>query len=176
VGEGAKRVTTLISGDAAFQKRARGSTPGALSPSRALGEVWALQRDRWILWAPVAVIAGAALWLTSPTDPPIWLGVAGLLAGIGGALTFSMWPSDRHDGPAALVRGALGGLCVLVAALGLGLCAAQMRAAVVATAPFPALNEPTIVEGWVVAIDSSDSGPRLRLQVRHVDGVDPAPR
>ena len=32
------------------------------------------------------------------------------------------------------------------------------------------------VEGWVVANDASDSGPRLRLLVRDIEGVEAPPR
>lgn len=176
MGEGAKRVTTLISGDATFQKRARGSTAGAFSPSRALRDVWALQRDRWILWAPAAVIAGAALWLTAPETPPPWLGAGLLLAGAAGGYGFAAWPSPDPNDWAIRARAVLAGLCVLAASMGLGLAAAQLRAALVATPAFPALERPVAVEGWVVSIDSSERGQRLRLLVREIEGVEGPPR
>lgn len=176
MGEGAKRVTTLISGAAAFPKRARGSTPGAFSPSRALRDVWALQRDRWILWAPVGVIAGAAVWLTAPRDPPLWIGVGLLALGLVGAMGFAAWPSARPDGWAVSLRRALAGLCALAASVGLGSAAAQARAAFVATPAFAAQEAPIAVEGWVSSIDSSDSGQRLRLLVRDIEGVAGPPR
>lgn len=176
MGEGAKRVTTLISSDKAFQKLARPSTPGALSPSRALANLWALQRDRWILWAPVGVIAGAAFWLTAARDPPVWWAASALLLGALGAWGLAAWPSERPDGPGALLRSALAGLCALVAALGLGAGAAQVRTAIVATPQFPTLEGPVSFEGWVVSIDSGESGQRLRLLVRDIDGVDGPPR
>ena len=176
MGEGAKRVTTLISGDTTFQKRARGSTAGAFSPSRALRDVWALQRDRWILWVPVGVIAGAAVWLTAARDPPYWLGGALMLAGVAASIGFAGWPSEKPDGWAVSLRRALAGLAALAASFGLGLAAAQARAALVATPAFPALEAPVIVEGWVASIDSSDAGQRLRLLVRYIEGVEGPPR
>jgi len=176
VGEGAKRVTTLISGDTTFQKRARGSTLGAFSPSRALRDVWALQRDRWILWAPVGVIAGAALWLTALRDPPFWLGPALLALGAGAAFALAAWPSEKPTGWDVSLRRALAGLCALAASVGLGLAAAHARAAIVATPAFLAQPAPIIVEGWVASIDSSESGQRLRLLVRHIEGVEGPPR
>jgi competence protein ComEC len=169
-------VTTLIAGDGTFQKRARGSTPGAFSPSRALRDLWALQRDRWILWAPVGVIAGAALWLTAPATPPIWIG--GALAALGAACAAGLlsWPSDSVSGWRVALRRLLAGLCALAASVGVGMAAAQWRAAAAATPSFPALDAPIMVEGWVSSIDSSDAGQRLRLLVRHIEGVEGPPR
>jgi len=180
VGEGANRVTTLIAGGNTFQKRAGGSTPGAFSPSRApigfLADMIALQRDRWILWLPVGMIAGAALWMLAPRDPPVWLGGALLVLGCAGALGFNAWPSARMDGWAVALRRILAGLCALFAAAGLGAVAAQLRTASVIEPPYAANEEPVRVEGWVVANDASDNGPRLRLLVRSIEGVVAAPR
>ena len=62
------------------------------------------------------------------------------------------------------------------AACGLGGVAAQVRSATVAQPPFVASEEPIRVEGWVVANDASDYGPRLRLLVRSIEGMDDVPR
>jgi len=78
-------VTTLIADVGTFQKRAGGSTSGALSPSRALAALVAEQRDRWILWLAPAVVAGAAVWLVAPTNAPAWLGPALMVAGVASA-------------------------------------------------------------------------------------------
>ncbi|HVK82238.1 MAG TPA: hypothetical protein VM915_16665, partial [Verrucomicrobiae bacterium] len=90
-------MTTLMGGNTTFQKRARGSTHTAFSPSRALGEVVALQRDRWILWLPPALIVGAALWLLAPADPPWWLRLAVFAPSAAVAIGLAIWPSERAD-------------------------------------------------------------------------------
>ena len=154
MGEGAKRVTTLISGAVAFQKRARGSTAVAFSPSRALRDVWALQRDRWILWAPVGVIAGAALWLTAAQTPPPWIGATVLVAGA--------WPGRSPPGPALIhdwalgLRRALAGLCVLMGALGLSAGAA------VATRSWPRRRFQRLMDRRMWKAGSSASIPAIR--------------
>ncbi|MGE3142537.1 MAG: hypothetical protein AB7L65_04400, partial [Hyphomonadaceae bacterium] len=58
----------------------------------------AAQRDRWILWLPIGVVAGAAAWLSAPVNPPLWLGAGALASGalLAGAAAF--WPSARPDG------------------------------------------------------------------------------
>lgn len=136
----------------------------------------ALQRDRWILWLPVAMIAGAALWLAAPTDPPWWLGPTLLVVGTAAAFGLAMWPGARPDGAWVALRHAMGGACALIAAAGAGFGAAHLRAVTVAQAPYVANDEPVRVEGWVVANDASDNGPRLRLLVRHIEGVEAPPR
>src|SRR5690349_3073355 len=130
-------------GAAGLAKRARGSTPAAFSPSRALESVFALQRDRWILWLPVGQIAGAALWMTLPTDPPAWAGFAILLVGAGIAAGFAFWPSVA---PIGLGRHALAGVFSLIAAMGLGIAAAQMRLWSVEQPAVAASEEPRAVE------------------------------
>ncbi len=176
MGEGAKRVTTLIADQGGLAKRARGSTARGLSPSRALAEAFALQRDRWVLWLPLGLIAGAACWLTAPTDPPIWFGAALMVAGTLAASLCAFWPSPGRDGAAMIVRRILAGLLAFAASIGLGLIAAQVRAASVAAAPFLASEEPVRVEGWVVALEPSVAGPRLRLLVASLEGASAPPR
>lgn len=175
MGEGAKRVTTLIAGDLRGSKRARGSTAGRFSPSRLLGDMFALQRDRWLLWLPVGMIGGAACWMLSPADPPFWLGAALCFLGGAGALALAGWHSEA-TGWRQSVRSAIGAVCALVSAAGLGALAAQVRTSLVAQPPYVASDAPVRVEGWVVSNDASDSGPRLRLMVRSIEGVEAPPR
>ena len=176
MGEGAKRVTTLMGGNTTFQKRARGSTRTASSPSRALGEVVALQRDRWILWLPPALIVGAALWLLAPSDPPWWLGLAVFVPSAAAAIGLAIWPSERADGWDVRLRTLFAALFALLAFAGLGAAAAQLRTTSVAETPFEGREEPFEAEGWVVANDANDNGPRLRLLVRSIEGVAEPPR
>lgn len=136
----------------------------------------ALQRDRWILWLPVGMIAGAALWLLSPTTPAWWLGPVFLVLGTAAAIALAAWTSERVDGWAVTLRHVLGGLCALAAAAGLGFGAAHVRGLTVAQSALVGSDEPTRVEGWVVANDASDNGPRLRLLVRSIEGVEAPPR
>ncbi|WP_158766078.1 ComEC/Rec2 family competence protein [Terricaulis silvestris] len=136
----------------------------------------ALQRDRWILWLPVSMVAGAALWLTAPTDPPWWIGPLFLVLGTATAIAIAAWTSERADGWAMTTRHVLGGLCALIAAAGLGFTSAHLRGLTVAQPAYIGGEEPVRVEGWVVANDANDNGPRLRLLVRSIEGVAEPPR
>ena len=122
------------------------------------------------------MIAGAAAWLTAPTAPPVWLGPAVFVAGFAAALGLMAWPTARVDGPARRLAIVLAALCALAAATGLGLAAGELRGVTVAQNPYLGGEEAVRVEGWVVANDASDNGPRLRLLVRGIDGVAEPPR
>jgi len=136
--------------------------------------VLANQRDRWILWLPLAQIAGAAFWLLCPADPPWLLGPLLLLAGTIAAVSIGLWPSP--DGPLTWLRRGLAGLLALGAAAGLGICAAQLRAAAVADSAIRASESPVVIQGWVTANDAGETGPRLRLLVRSIEGAAAPPR
>lgn len=75
------------------------------------------------------------------------------------------------------LRATVAGLLALAAAAALGAAAAEWRAEAVASPPYVVSDEgPVALEGWVVANETSDSGPRLRLLVRTIEGVAASPR
>ena len=37
------------------------------------------ERERWVLWLPVGIGAGIAVYFALPVEPPVWLGATGLL-------------------------------------------------------------------------------------------------
>ncbi|MBL8545199.1 MAG: ComEC/Rec2 family competence protein [Hyphomonadaceae bacterium] len=114
--------------------------------------------------------------MLAPRDPPVWLSGAAFGLGIAAALALAAVPHATPTGWQVRLRQALGGLCALLAAAGLGAIAAQVRTQTVAQPAFAASEEPRAVEGWVVANDANDNGPRLRLLVRSIDGVASPPR
>jgi competence protein ComEC len=146
-------------------KRARGSTRPGFS------EILAQQSERWILWLAPALIAGAAAWLSWPRDPPAWLGAAAFVAAGVAAWALAAWPSGQAGGWAFDLRRVFSGIFALIAAAGLGAGAAQLRTAMAMQAPYLGGNAPVVLEGWVIATDPSENGPRLRLLVRLIEGV-----
>ena len=135
--------------------------------------VFAAQRDRWVLWLAPAVVAGAAAWLGAPGDPPIWGPGLLFLGGLALALVLSLRPGERPRVDPVL---AFAALAALACAFGLGASAAQWRAASVAQPAYIESEEPVRVEGWVMAINANDSGPRLRLLVSSIEGQQSPPR
>ncbi|GAM99384.1 DNA internalization-related competence protein ComEC/Rec2 [alpha proteobacterium U9-1i] len=138
-----------------------------------LAGAWAAQRDRWILWLPVATIAGAAFWLVAPTDPSIWLG-AGLV--VGAALLIAAGLLIAPGAELDLLRVVTVASASLALAAGLGIGAAQVRTHLAATPAIVGDEEPRGVEGWVIAVESSTAGPRLRLITRAIEGSEAVPR
>jgi competence protein ComEC len=122
------------------------------------------------------MIAGSATWLLAPTDPPIWLGTGALVFGVAACVVLAALPHATPTGWQISLRRALAGLCALIAAAGLGAIAAQVRTALVAQPAIATSAEPRVVTGWVIANETNDNGPRLRLLVRDIEGVTAPPR
>ena len=177
VGEGAKRVTTVEAGGGEEEEViSGGSVRAALIPSdapkprlgrRLLAAAWDEVLDqglRWRLWAPVAFGGGCAVYFSLRFEPPLWpLALAALSA-------CGVWLGARHRG----ARRALTLPLMLLACLALGLAAAKWRTERVAAPIAPALAEPTVVEGWVVDVDSpGQSGARVVLATTRIRGLAP---
>jgi len=121
----------------------------------------AAERERWLLWFPVAMGAGIAVYFSLGSEPPRWLGAAGLAAA---ALAAA----------GAWRRGAGIALPLALVALGLGFCAAQLQAILIAA---PVLQRPlgaVAVEGRLVAVESLPQGARLLIAPDHIDRLDAA--
>jgi len=107
------------------------------------------ERDRWILWAPVALAAGIALYFSLPAEPPLWLMPVLPLS----AAALLVFRRGREGWPL------LAGLLLLTA----GFAAAQLRTFTVAA---PVLDQPTGIfhlTGHVVAVEPVEKGQRVLL-------------
>jgi len=112
------------------------------------------ERDRWILWTPVAVAAGDGLYFSLSREPSLW---QGFLALAFSGLALILW-RGRRGWPV------LAGLALVA----LGFCAAELRSHSVAA---PILVKPLgIITLWgrVVAIEPTEGGSRVVLD--HLSG------
>ncbi|HYC75710.1 ComEC/Rec2 family competence protein [Brevundimonas sp.] len=125
---------------------------------------WALQALRWRLWAPVALGGGCAVYFSLKTEPAAWP----LLAGA--TLAAAAWLGARR-----LQRSRMWTLpLMLLACFALGIAVAKLRTDAVAAPIAPAMSEPTVVEGWVVDVDSPGAaGPRVVIAPVRIDGLAP---
>lgn len=165
-------MTTLMSDRKLKEVRGHSMSRAPLA-SRAgawLAAVLAAQRDRWILWLGPAVIAGAAIWLLSPRDPPIWAAPAIVAASSGLAILFAAWPSSRPEGWGARLRAMVAGLALVVAAASAGAVAAQIRAALAVAPRLAAPLDGVRLEGWVIERLGGER-PRLLIRVRSLEGI-----
>jgi competence protein ComEC len=116
------------------------------------------ERDRWVLWLPVALGAGIAFYFELAFEPPLWLG--GLVIGIGVLL---LWL-----GAAGLpVRP----LALATIAFGAGLTAATWRTSQVGAPVLARTYGPAAVEGHVVEVTLLPEGRRVILDQVSLRGV-----
>jgi competence protein ComEC len=113
---------------------------------------------RWPLCLPLALVFGAAAYMTSPVEP-------------GWALLVALAALPAIAAVVLRTRPGMMGLmvCACLAAGGIGALAAKIRTVAMAA---PVLAERTgavRIEGVIAEIDASDSGRRLRLAVRAIE-------
>jgi competence protein ComEC len=108
----------------------------------------AAERDRWVLWLPVATGFGIALYFALPSEPPAPVAPAALLAAAVGLV---------------LLRGRLSALAVAaaLAAGAAGFGAAQLQTALKAAPVIEKRLGPVRVEGRVLQVDLLPEGRRI---------------
>src|SRR5579859_3606199 len=131
----------------ALQRRLDGLMAG-------LREKLEAERDRWILWMPVALAAGIGVYFSLSAEPPVWL--VPVLPAIG-LLVLALW------------RGRVGWPLLFGLFLALsGFSAAELRTLTVAA---PVLRTPTGIfslSGHVIAVEPVEKGQRVTLD--HLEG------
>ncbi len=172
MGEGAKRVTTVEEGEVMGAGSVSEALipPGAAKPTPAarlrrwLADELEAQALRWRLWAPVAFGGGGAIYFGLRSEPLLWPLM--LLA----VAAFGVWFAAKRRG---WTRRATWPLLMLACLAG-GLTAAKIRTELVTAPIAPALSEPTVIEGWVVDVDSSGQrGARIVLAPVWIEGLAP---
>lgn len=173
VGEGANRVTTAGAESGAVadgEVMAGVIAPVPANPSLAArvarflaGQV-ADQSLRWRLWVPVALGGGCATYFALKAEPPAWPLIAGA------ALAAGLWLGARRLALARVWTLVL----MLLACFVLGIAVAKLRTDAVAAPIAPAMARPTVVEGWVIDVDSPGSvGPRVVIAPVRIAGLTP---
>jgi competence protein ComEC len=124
------------------------------------------ERERWLLWLPVALGLGIGLYFALPAEPPVWLGPALLLP------VALVWARPRPPGTADLQELRLPALLGL-AAIAAGLSAASIRTQLVA-APVLERRGAHVLEGQVLLVEDQVRGTRLTLGALAIEGLEPA--
>ncbi|MFN3778175.1 MAG: ComEC/Rec2 family competence protein [Brevundimonas aurantiaca] len=149
--------------EALIRPEATKPTPGARLRVWLAQEL-AAQSLRWRLWAPVAFGAGGAVYFTLRFEPPSWplLLAAGMAA--------AAWWAGRRRGWG---RGRTWPLMMLACLLG-GLATAKVRTEAIAAPIAPALGEATVIEAWVIDVDSpGQNGARVVAAPTWIRGLAP---
>jgi competence protein ComEC len=113
------------------------------------------ERERWLLWLPVALGAGVGVYFSLPMEPPLALVLAasGLLL-LAAGLT-------RRAGS------------VIVAVMAAGFAAASMRTVSVAAPVLARRIGPVTVQGRIILAESFPQGTRLTLERLRIPGIGP---
>ena len=107
------------------------------------------ERDRWILWAPVAVLAGIVIYFSVSFEPWAWTGLVILIVGTVGAVFF------RREA----VRLSLVGLALI----GFGLAVSQFGQWLAAAPILDGEIGPRMVTGTIETVEVRTSGTRIVL-------------
>lgn len=127
---------------------------------RWVAERLAAEREQWMLWAPVGIGLGVALYFALPFEPSAWPAI-GLAATALGA--------------AYLCRNAGGrlSLAAAVALVAIGFAMAQLRTASVAAPMLTDEIGPVEITGRILGAEPLPSGRRLLLDELVIEGVPP---
>ncbi|HKU94322.1 MAG TPA: ComEC/Rec2 family competence protein [Vineibacter sp.] len=118
------------------------------------------ERDRWALWLPVALGAGIAVYFELPVEPPLWVALVAIAAGL---LLLGVSAAGLP------VRS----LAFAVIAVGAGFGAATWRSDQVAAPVLARAYGPAAVEGRVVEVTLLPEGRRLVLDQVVLRGLRP---
>ncbi|MEX2450715.1 MAG: ComEC/Rec2 family competence protein [Rhodospirillales bacterium] len=122
-------------------------------------ESFARETGRWPLWLPVFMAMGVAGYFALSDEPPLWLGVAGLLGFAAAAYALRLW---------------WGWLAVLLAlaALALGFGAAQWRTVQVAAPVLEKKLDWVTVQGRVLRVERFEKRLRVTLGDLRIQRLD----
>ena len=116
------------------------------------------ERERWVLWIPAFIGVGIGIYFGLNSEPPVWLGAAGLAIAVSLRVAFRSWPL-----PAAAAT------CLALVCL--GLAAVQLRVALVSAPMLSREIGSVAVEGRVCEADLQPHGYRLYLDDVTIAGV-----
>ena len=113
-----------------------------------LADTASAERDRWLLWLPVAVAVGIALYYALPVEPALWPAVAVFIG-----TSLLAWLVRRWTAFALLA--------VAIAAGAAGFAAAKLRTLAVEAPILAREVGPVLVEGRVLAAEPGAAGGRI---------------
>jgi competence protein ComEC len=136
-----------------------GSAGAAGRFRHALFDNLAAERERWVLWLPVALGAGIAFYFALPFEPAVWAGPLGLLCAV--AL-----------GAAARRRTLALVLSLSIGAVAAGFTLASLRTAYVAAPVLEKRIGPVTVRGNLVRLEQRTDGARLTFERPEIAGLE----
>lgn len=128
----------------------------------------AAERERWPLFAPVAIGIGIGLYFALPWEPPLWPPLAAALAGA----ALVLWGHYAGPGVRTPIGPELVVLGLALALVGGGMAAAKLRTMSVAAPVLEKRIGPVSVTGRIAGIEDRASGRRITLDHVGIPGID----
>lgn len=126
----------------------------------AVERVLDAERGRWFLWLPVLFGCGIGLYLAAPSEPPLMLAIAGVLAAI--PLRIFL----RRSSFSLIFSSAL----LMVA---LGFCDAKLRSMAVEGPILHKTMRYAQLDGWVETVERQEKRTRVTLRLIALEGMTP---
>ncbi len=125
-----------------------------------LGDLFEAERERWLIWVPVLIGLGVAIYFSLSAEPRLssGLGLFGFVVALG--LTLRRYP--------ALAR-----IVAVLAIMAGGFLAAQIRTATVTAPVLHAPIGPVVVNGRVAQVELQEKSARIVLENASVSGLKP---
>ncbi len=136
-----------------------------------VSESVAAERERWLLWLPVGLGIGIALYFLLPAEPPLWPGLAAALAGAVLVLT-----GVRASGREAQGRPVLVAAGFAAALIGTGVAVAALRTMQVEAPVLERRFGPAKVGGQIAYLEALPKGRRIILERVSAAGLGPEGR
>lgn len=126
------------------------------------------ERERWPLFAPVAIGIGIGLYFAFSSEPLLWPPLAAALAGAALVLwgRFAEPRGRTRIGPGVIVLG------LVLALVGGGMAAAKLRTVSIAAPVLEKRIGPVIVTGRIAGIEDRAGGRRITLDHVEIPGVE----
>lgn len=151
------------------------STPGPEAVERSSARNWAIgravaaatswlaqasvsERDRWVLWTPVALGIGISVYFALRSEPPLWVGPVATSAWGLAYLMLRRWPAPALVAATAIL-------------LGLGFAAAQLRVAIVSAPIMERELTGVRIEGRACEIGMLPKGYRVYVDRLSIPGL-----
>jgi competence protein ComEC len=125
------------------------------------------ERERWILWAPVAFAAGIGLYFTLPVEPPLWPWIAAGTLVLGLRTALARPGAGAAGDAAAVLRFGAAGLALML----IGGAVATLRTQSVAAPVLAETVGPVRITGRIFRAEGLPEGQRLVLDRLRIPGL-----
>ncbi len=115
------------------------------------------EKDRWVLWLPIFMALGIALYFGLPFEPPWYAGLLAVIPVMLGWFFFRSQPEKRF-------------CCFLFGAMVLGFCLVQIRAYTIQAPVLEKKTRAVMVSGEVSSVNIAGAGQKIIIESPDIEG------